>query len=330
MTSSCISRLTSWDIIFRADLAVKTTFEMDDHREKGCTRREFLGSSALGLFGMYFGLSESAKALPINTSLDDNLAQIEKRSGGRMGIALHDSGTGQIFGHRMDEPFPMCSTFKVLAVAAVLSRVDEGSEQLQRSVPVEPKDILKYAPVASKHIGSGMTVAELCETAVTLSDNTAANLLLSSLGGPAAVTAFARRIGDPCTRLDRIEPALNEAVPGDLRDTTTPRAMAWSLNSLVLGSALSVASRALLKNWMVQCRTGDNKIRGGVAKDWMVADKTGSGGQNTSNDIGIIWPGKPAPFVLTVYLTGCKFDSADQQSAIIAEATRVCFSGSNT
>ncbi len=305
---------------------MQTTFEMDNRPGKDCTRRKFFGSSALALLGMYFGFSESAQALTTNTSLNDGVAQAEKQSGGRMGVALLDTGTGQIFGHRMDEPFPMCSTFKVLAVAAVLSRVDEGREQLQRSVPVRQADILKYAPIASKHIGAGMTIAELCEATITLSDNTAANLLLSSLGGPAAVTAFARRIGDPHTRIDRIEPALNEAAPGDLRDTTTPRAMARDLNSLVLGSALSAASRALLKDWMVRCQTGDKKIRSAVAKDCLVADKTGSGDQNTSNDIGIIWPGKLAPVVLTIYLTGSKFDSADQQSSMIAEATRVCFS----
>ena len=121
---------------------------------------------------------------------------------------------------------------------------------------------------------------------------------------------------------------MNEAAPGDLRDTTTPRAMARDLNSLVLDATLSAASRALLKNWMVQCKTGDKKIRSAVPKDCLVANKTGSGDQNTSNDIGIIWPGKQAPFVLTIYLTGSKFDSAEQQSAIIAEATHACFSGS--
>lgn len=305
---------------------MQTEFEMD-HLKGESTRREFLGSSILALFGLSLGLFEPAPALKVNVSLNDRLARIEKRCGGRMGVALLDTGSGQILGHRMDEPFPMCSTFKVLAVAAVLARVDDGSEHLQRSVPVRQADIIEHAPVTSKHIGSGMTVAELCEATIMVSDNTAANLLLNSLGGPGAVTAFARRIEDPHTRLDRIEPMLNEATPGDLRDTTTPRAMAQDLNSLVRGSALSATSRALLKNWMVQCKTGDNKIRSAFTKDCLVADKTGSGDQNTSNDIGIIWPGNQAPFVLAIYLTGCKFDSADQQSAIIAEATRTCFSG---
>ncbi|HEX4121215.1 MAG TPA: class A beta-lactamase [Verrucomicrobiae bacterium] len=307
---------------------MQTTFELDNQKERARTRREFLGSSALALFGMCLGIPAPAQALPVNASLTDGLARIEEWSGGRMGVGLLDSGSGQILGHRLDERFPMCSTFKVLAVAAVLSRVDEGSEHLQRSVPVRQTDVLKYAPVTSKHIGSNMTVADLCEAAITLSDNTAANLLLGALGGPGVVTTFARRIGDRHTQLDRIEPMLNEAAPGDLRDTTTPRAMAQDLNSLVLGSALSTASRTLLKNWMVRCKTGDKKIRSAVSKDYLVADKTGSGDRNTSNDIGIIWPGNQAPFVLTIYLTGSKFDSADQQSAIIAEATRTCFSGS--
>jgi len=307
---------------------MQTAFERDNQKKGERTRREFLDSSALALLGMYLGLPESAQALPANTSLNDDLARIEERSGGRMGVAFFDSGSGQILGHRMDEPFPMCSTFKALAVAAVLSRVDAGSEHLQRSVPVKQTDILKYSPTTSKHIGSDITIAELCEAAVTLSDNAAANLLLSSLGGPGAVTAFARRIGDQHTRLDRIEPMMSESAPGDLRDTTTPRAMAQDLNALVLGSILSAASCALLKNWMVQCKTGDKKIRSAVPKGWLVADKTGTGGYNTSNDIGIIWPGHQTPFVLTIYLTGSKLDSADQQAAIVAEATRACFSRS--
>lgn len=172
-----------------------------------------------------------------------------------------------------------------------------------------------------------MTIEELCGAAIMLSDNTAANLLLKSLGGPDAVTKFARFMGDPNTRLDRTEPTLNEAAPGDLRDTTTPRAMANDLRSLLLGRVLSTSSRAMLKEWMVQCKTGKNKIRSVLPADDLVGDKTGSGDRNTSNDVAVIWPPKQSPLVLTVYLTGVKTDNADAQAAMIAEVTRACISG---
>ncbi|HUB66760.1 MAG TPA: serine hydrolase, partial [Candidatus Methylacidiphilales bacterium] len=149
---------------------MQTASAMDNRNERLRTRREFLGSSALALLGMYLGLPEPSHGLPATMSLNDRLARVEKQSGGRMGVALLDSGSGQILGQRMDEPFPMCSTFKVLAVAAILARVDQGREQLQRAVPVGQTDILKYAPVTSRHAGSVMTVAELCEAAITLSD----------------------------------------------------------------------------------------------------------------------------------------------------------------
>ena len=244
-----------------------------------------------------------------------------------MGVALLDCASGQVHGLNLDARFPMCSTFKVLAVAATLSRVDAGAEQLQRSVPIAAVDIIEYAPVTSQHVGSsGMTVAELCVAAIQLSDNTAANLLLRSLGGPAAVTHFTRSIGDRHTRLDRNEPTLNEATPGDPRDTTTPRAMARDLNSLLVGSRLKSASRALLKEWMAGCKTGLKKIRSAVPDGYTVGDKTGSGSHHTSNDIAVIWPPDRAPWVLTVYLTDVKSDSGDEQAAIIAEAARACMS----
>lgn len=289
------------------------------------TRRDFLHASILVLFGApavrFWGL-------PATDAVHDSLAQIERESGGRIGVALLASESGQVTGYRMDEPFPMCSTFKVLAVAAVLARVDRGEEHLARSIPIAEADILKYAPVTSQHIGtSGMTIAELCEAAITLSDNTAANLLLHSLGGPAAVTAFARSIGDTHTRLDRTEPTLNEAAPGDLRDTTTPRAMAADLRALLLGAVLTSASRAMLKEWMVQCQTGLKKIRSALPANYLAGDKTGSGDRNTSNDVAVIWPPGQAPRVLTVYLTGIKTDRPDAQAALIAEITRACFPG---
>jgi beta-lactamase class A len=197
----------------------------------------------------------------------------------------------------------MCSTFKVLAVAAVLSRVDAGKEQLARRIRINRSDLLAYTPVTKQHAGAEMSVAELCAAALTLSDNTAANLLLASLGGPSAVTQYARGLGDSITRLDRTEPELNTAETGDPRDTTTPLAMARNLAALTTGTALSPASRELMINWLVGCKTGDAKLRAGLPKAWRVGDKTGSGAHGTSNDVAVVWPPARAPLIITVYLT---------------------------
>lgn len=236
-------------------------------------------------------------------SLGEALAKVEAESGGRLGVAVLDTAFGVLAGHRADERFPMCSTFKALAAATILAKVDAGNEQLTRRIGVEQKDILSYAPVTKRHVGQDMAVAELCEAMVTLSDNTAANLLLASLGGPSAITDYARSLGDQLTRLDRIEPELNEATPGDARDTTTPAAMARNLKMLTTGSALSAASRDQLIAWLVGCKTGDTKIRAGVPKGWRVGDKTGSGSHGSNNDVAVIWPDGRPPLIVASYLT---------------------------
>lgn len=244
-------------------------------------------------------------------------ARIEADSGGRLGVGVLDTATGEVVGHREDERFAMCSTFKFLCAAAVLARVDAGKEQLARRLPITSADLLAYAPVTKQHAGGDMTVAELCEAAVTLSDNTAANLLLASMGGPPAITQYARAIGDNLTRLDRTEPELNTAEAGDVRDTTTPQAMARNLQTLTLGVALLPGSRDQLNAWLVGCKTGDTRLRAGIPKDWRVGDKTGSGAHGTSNDIAVIWPKGRPPVMVTAYLTQCPA-ADDKRSAAIA------------
>jgi beta-lactamase class A len=264
------------------------------------TRRGFATFAIVSVISARCGRAAAESGL---NALDTAIAKIEAESGGRLGVAVLDTGSRALAGHRIDERFPMCSTFKTLAAAAILARVDTGKEQLARRIPVEQKDILSYAPITKQHVAKDMTVAELCEAAVTLSDNTAANLLLASLGGPSAITAYARSLGDDVTRLDRIEPELNEATPGDSRDTTTPAAMAKNLKLLATGTALSAASRDQLIAWLVGCKTGDAKLRAGLPKSWRVGDKTGSGDHGSSNDAAVIWPeGKP-PVIVTSYLT---------------------------
>jgi beta-lactamase class A len=231
------------------------------------------------------------------------IAAIEQRTGGRLGVYAWDTGGRRSIGHRANERFPMCSTFKVLAVGAVLARVDAGNEDLSRRVAIRATDLLAYAPVTRAHLNSSLTIAQLCAAAIEWSDNGAANLLLHSLLGPAGVTRFARTLGDRVTRLDRNEPALNNAIPGDPRDTTSPRAMARDLHALALGTALEPRSRALLQFWLRSCRTGTAALRPGLPSKWREGDKTGSGGNATANDVAVVWPPGRAPIVVAAYFT---------------------------
>ena len=219
-------------------------------------------------------------------------------------MVLLDTGTGARSAYRADERFPMCSTFKFLAVAAVLSRVDDGLERLDRRIPFGPSDLLDYAPVTTVRVAEGgMPIADLCGAAITVSDNTAANLLLNTLGGPAGLNAYLRSLGDSVTRLDRMEPDVNEARPDDPRDTTSPNAMVRNIQQVLLGDALSTRSRARFVDWLAGSTTGATRFRAGVPTDWKVAEKTGSGASGTSNDIGIIWPPVRKPILAAAFLT---------------------------
>ena len=260
--------------------------------------------------------------------LIDEIRRLESESGGRLGVCVLDTATGARHVHRGDERFPMCSTFKVLAAAAILARVDAGKEQLARRITFDASALVTYSPVTEKRVGGdGMTLAEICDAAVTLSDNTAANLLLAAIGGPPGLTAFVRGLGDEVTRLDRNEPSLNEALPDDPRDTTTPNAMASTLRTLILGTAaLSAASREQLTAWLLANKTGDTRLRAGLAKDWRVGDKTGSGARGTANDVAVIWPPNKPPIVITAYLTGATV-STTQQNATLASVARAVSAG---
>ena len=230
-------------------------------------RRRLLRAASVGLAG--FGVMGRAGWVAAAAISQDRfvaeLKRLESESGGRLGVTLLDTNTGQRVGHRMDERFPMCSTFKVLASGAILHRIDASKENLARRIYFSEADLVTYSPETKKHVGpDGMTVAELCQAAMTLSDNTAGNLLLASIGGPQGLTAFARLLSDDVTRLDRIETELNEALPGDPRDTTTPNAMASDLRALVLGDALSAKSREQLTAWLIASKTGGKRLRAGL------------------------------------------------------------------
>jgi beta-lactamase class A len=283
-------------------------------------RRDFvIASSALFGCAALDGWLRPVAAVPLR--LNDEFARIERESGGRLGVAMLDTHTNARAGHRTDERFPMCSTFKLLACGAVLKRVERKEERLDRRIPVEAADIVPESSHIKAPVADGLSVSQLCEAAMTYSDNTAANLILKSLGGPQAVTAYARAIGDHVTRLDRIEPELNEALPGDMRDTTTPAVMLGDMRRLVLGDALSESSKALLTQWLIGNKTGDTRLRAGLPKDWRVGDKTGTGERGSANDIAVVWPQNRAPLIVTAYLTGTQA-SADARNATHADVAR--------
>jgi len=286
-------------------------------------RRQFsalLGTSLLGL-----GLGTQAKEKldrPDPPPVAARLREIEAASGGRLGVQILDTATGARYGHRADERFSMCSTFKVLASALVLRRVDLGQERLQRHIRYGKEALVEHSPVTQLHVDKGMTLGQLCDATITTSDNAAANLILQSYGGPEALTAYMRSLGDTRTRLDRTEPALNEARPGDPRDTTTPAAMTASLRTLLLGDALSPASREQLAAWMIANTTGDTRLRAGLPAGWRVGDKTGAGARGTNNDVGIVWPPGHAPWLVSVYLTETERPK-EQRDAALAQVGRL-------
>lgn len=228
-----------------------------------------------------------------------------------------DTRSGATYAYRGAERFPMCSTFKFLAAAQVLSRVEQGQEQLDRRITVRASDIIQHSPATKPRVGGlPMTLTELCEATITLSDNAAANLLLKEMGGPPGLTAYMRSLGDDITRLDRFEPELNESTPGDSRDTTTPQAMLQSMQKILFGTALSATSRAQITRWLLDNKTGDRKLRALLPAGWRVGDKTGGGDHGSNNDIGILWPPGRAPVLVTAYLTQTQADLAVRDRAI--------------
>ncbi|WP_242223828.1 BKC/GPC family carbapenem-hydrolyzing class A beta-lactamase [Shinella zoogloeoides] len=259
-------------------------------------------------------------------ALEKRLAELEARHKGRIGVAIHNLATGIRIGHRADERFLMCSTFKALLAAHILARVDRKEEALDRRIVVKKSDLVDWSPVVETRVGGkGISIAELCEAAITLSDNAAANLLLAASGGPKAVTAFLRGIGDEVTRLDRTEPTLNyRETPDDERDTTTPAAMAETLRRLIIGDVLSSRSRAQLAAWLVMNKTGDTRLRAGFPTDWLTGDKTGTNGDKhgNANDVAIAWSPDRGAVVVTAF---CEIPgiSGDERNAVIAEIGRI-------
>ncbi|PLR30577.1 class A beta-lactamase [Chimaeribacter arupi] len=279
-------------------------------------RRTLLFAAGLALSGAVF------QAAAATDTLTAQLAELERNANGRLGVALIDTGSQREITYRGEERFAMASTFKVLAAGAVLQRSVTQPALLEKRIRYDRAALQSYAPVTGKHLAEGMTVAELCAAAIEWSDNTAANLLLTEIGGPQSITKLARSLGDDKTRLDRWEPELNTAIPGDERDTSTPRAMARNLQHLALGEALPQAQQQQLIGWLKNSQTGAKSIRAGVPAGWDVGDKTGSGDYGTTNDLAVIWPPHGKPLVLAIYFTQPKAD-AEARRDVLATATRL-------
>jgi len=253
----------------------------------------------------------------------EKLRDLEAAAGGQLGVAALDLGAGGRWQYRADERFAMCSTFKFLAAAFVLARVDRGQESLARRITYQKSDLVDYSPTTAPHAGAaGLDMAALCEAAVTISDNTAANLMLASFGGPAGLTQYLRTLGDEVTRLDRNEPEVNEATPDDARDTTSPNAMLGLLQRLLIGDALTRDSRARLIGWLKTCTTGDTRLRAGLPAGWIVGDKTGTGYHGATNDIAMAWPPDGAPILIAAYYTESKSQQATRDY-VLAEVARI-------
>jgi beta-lactamase class A len=252
----------------------------------------------------------------------EQLTQLERTLAGRIGVFAINTANGAQLSYRADEYFPMCSTFKILLTSAILKRSTSIKGLMQERIKYQQRDLVTYSPITKDHVADGMTVAALCAAAMQYSDNTASNLLIKCLGGPEAVTAFARSIGDREFQLDRWETALNSAIPGDRRDTSTPHAMGQSLQRLALGNALEPQLQGQLQDWLRGNTTGAARIRVEVPADWQVGDKTGTGDYGTANDVALVWPPQRPPMIVAIYTTQAD-QAAKARNDVVASAARI-------
>jgi beta-lactamase class A len=277
----------------------------------------------------FLSSAPASGAAHTQTPAAERFAELEQRLGSRVSVAALDPQQNKRLEYRSGERFPMCSTFKLLAVAAVLKAVDEKKEQLDRFVPYTRAQLLDYAPVTRAHVTEGgMKLADLCAAAIEQSDNTAGNLLLATVGGPAGLNQFARLIGDTSTRLDHIEPELNNATPGEPGDSTTAAAMCTDLHGLLRSDFLSDSSRSHLENWMRHCETGAQMIRRAAPADWQVGDKTGRSTGGAANDIAIMRPRTGGPLFLSIF-TFTPGKPAESRDEVVGQVTRICLEAVN-
>jgi beta-lactamase class A len=273
-----------------------------NHLLRGCAL--LFGGLQLTFGSATIGVAAEAAAEQQKTeqSAITRILAIEESLGGRLGVAILDTGDGRRLEYHASDRFPLCSTFKFLAAGAILQKADKKELDLNRQISYGPIDLLDWAPITKKHVQEGsMSLDALCAAAIEYSDNTAGNLLLQTIGGPRDLTDFVRSLGDPVTRLDRNEPTLNTAIKGDERDTTSPVAMLNNLKSLLLGNTLSDASRRQLEAWLTKNTTGAKRLRAGLPSTWQIGDKTGTGENGATGAIAIVRPPNRPPILVVVY-----------------------------
>jgi beta-lactamase class A len=276
----------------------------------------------------------SSGAMMLGGMAPADLKGLESMSGGRLGFALLDTGTGQVTGHRLDERFAMCSTFKLILAGLILQAADRGELKLDARIPIVKSDLVPHAPVTAPMVGESLTIRDLARAAQVTSDNVAANLLLKQLGGPAGFTKRLSATGDLVTRLDRDEPDLNRVIPPDPRDTTSPRAMAKSAAALLSGKLLRPESRTLLAGWTIETETGLRRLRAATPPRWKAGNKTGTCGAkgmpNRVNDVAIFWPPKAAPLVAAAfYEAPGEFSGVrSRDEAVLAQAMQIALPSS--
>ncbi|MGJ7906433.1 class A beta-lactamase [Actinopolyspora sp. H202] len=265
--------------------------------------------------------AQNSTSVPSAASVPhEDFERLEREFDAHLGVYAVDTATGRELSYRADERFAYASTHKALTAAAVLRRT--SLEGLDKRITYDRADLVAYSPITKKHVDSGMTLRSVLDAAVRYSDNTAANLMFDELGGPEGLSAVLREIGDTTTHVDRIEPELNETEPGDIRDTSTPRALATSLRAFTVGNALPKDERAVLNRMLRNVTTGDELIRAGAPDGWRVGDKSGAADYGTRNDIAVLWPPERAPIVLAV-LSERDTEDAEYDNALIARAAEV-------
>lgn len=271
----------------------------------------------LSIFSTLFTLLPAITFADGGSSIITTVERVATALEARVGFSAYDLESGQRWEYQANQRFALSSTFKTLACAAVLHRVDIGKESIDREVHFLASDLVTYSPITEKFAGrQAMSLFDLCEAALTMSDNTAANLIMRALGGPTQVTSFARVLGDDVTRLERWETELNEAVPGDQRDTSTPNAMLANLQKVLLGDVLSAESRAQLRNWLEGNQVADKLFRAALPEGWLIADRTGAGGFGSRSITAMIWPPERQPIIVALYLTETEAPMAERDKAI--------------
>lgn len=277
----------------------------------------------MGKILLYFSLLLTAIFTP-NLMFGKSITAIEQEISGRIGVAVLDTQNGEFWSYRGDEHFPLLSTFKTLACAAILHSEGDSESYNNITITIEEANLITWSPVMEKLVGKDVTVEQACEATMLTSDNTAVNIVLEHVGGPQGLTRFLRGIGDNVTRLDRIEPELNEAMEGDFRDTTTPNAMLQTLDKLLLGEIMSKASKKQLRTWMKDNEVSTPLLRTILPAGWSIADRSGAGGNGSRAITAIIWAKSREAIIICIYLTQTNL-SMEERNGVIRQIGEILF-----